>query len=299
MSDGRDKLNDFSLLKSLVGGKSIKEKTERMRKAHAEAKERNAKVPHAKRAKAESTEQNAKPATQRHSKHTKSTRQERVNQQRTPFRMPQFGQKQHDELVVELPEEAAEAVVISINPEKQQFKEEQRLFKWLCQRFPKCFNPKDKRPLKIGISQDIEVIYQNEHFAPVDQYILRNVLKRYVGDTRYQRAVLEHKMRFNLQGMPVDDYAEEHISYAKQRLEEIAEKAELRAQGIDIKEYYQKKREQERLEKEAELKSKEDDENTLKISESTNTKREEKALDVTSAASDVSTDDKADKADKE
>ncbi|GGF99474.1 MULTISPECIES: ProQ/FINO family protein [Cysteiniphilum] len=236
MSDGRNKLNDFSLLKSLVGGKSIKDKTDRLRKAHAA--KRN-----------EPSDTKAPSSTPRPNTATKQapqTRQERVNQQRTPFRMPQYGQKQHEELVVDMPDAQEDELIIEIDLQKELYKEEQRLFKWLCARFPKCFNPRDKRPLKIGISDDIEVIYYNEHFSPIDQYVLKKVIKRYVGDTRYQRSVLEHKQRFNLYGKPVESFSDDHVAYAKQRLDEIAEKAYLRSQGIDIKTYYQQKREQEK-----------------------------------------------------
>ena len=239
MSDGRNKLNDFSLLKSLVGSKSIKDKTDRLRKAHAEkCNETNEKKL------ASST---PRPGTQAQPAH--QTRQERVNQPKTPFRMPQYGQKQHEELTIEMPDiEQQDEIIVEIDLQKELYKEEQRLFKWLCLRFPMCFNPKDKRPLKIGISEDIEVIYYNEHFAPVDQYILKKVIKRYVGDTRYQRSVLEHKQRFNLYGKPVESFSDEHVAYAKQRLDEIAEKAYLRSQGIDIKTYYQQKHTQEKPE---------------------------------------------------
>jgi len=240
MSDGREKLSDFSLLKSLVGGKSIKDKTDRLRKAHENAKKR--KPDSGVKASSEDVKNSNRNQNQGLNKR-RQTRQSRMNQGNTPFCMPQYGQKQQTELKVDLPENAEE-VVVNIDVDKEQLKEERRLFLWLCQRFPKCFNPKDKKPLKIGISHDVEVVYQNEHMAPVDQYILRNVIKRYVGDTRYQRSVLEYKQRYNLYGKPQESFSDEHLEYAEKRLDEIAEKAKLRAQGIDIKEYYQKKREQ-------------------------------------------------------
>ncbi|WP_119327689.1 ProQ/FINO family protein [Cysteiniphilum halobium] len=238
MSDGRNKLNDFSLLKSLVGGKSIKDKTDRLRKAHAAKRNETSDT--------KTTSSTHRPNTA--TKQAHQTRQERVNQPRTPFRMPQYGQKQHEELIVDMPDVQEDELIIEIDLQKELYKEEQRLFKWLCTRFPKCFNPRDKRPLKIGISDDIEVIYYNEHFAPIDPYVLKKVIKRYVGDTRYQRSVLDHKQRFNLYGKPVETFSDDHIAYAKQRLDEIAEKAYLRSQGIDIKTYYQQKREQEQQE---------------------------------------------------
>ncbi|MDE4953369.1 ProQ/FINO family protein, partial [Francisella tularensis subsp. holarctica] len=79
---------------------------------------------------------------------------------------------------------------------------------------PNCFDPINKKPLKIGISEVIEIIYQNENYAPVDKMVLRYVLRRYVGDTRYHKAVFEIKQRFNLLGLPVEDYAPEHVEYS-------------------------------------------------------------------------------------
>ncbi|MDE5014623.1 ProQ/FINO family protein, partial [Francisella tularensis subsp. holarctica] len=82
---------------------------------------------------------------------------------------------------------------------------------------------------------------QNENYAPFDKMVLRNVLRRYVGDTRYHMAVFELKQRFNLQGQPVEDYAPEHVEYSKKRLDEIAEKSEFRAMGLSMKDYYEYK----------------------------------------------------------
>ena len=221
MSDGRNKLNDFSLLKSLVGNSSSKNK-----KNNFDSRKQD-----------KSIHTNAK-------RNKKSFQKKSTPSQKTKLRIPQYRQKQTD-LSAQLPlkksENTTEEIVVYINVEKQKLKDESLLFAWLCQRFPKCFNPKDKRPLKIGISDDIEKIYQNEYLVPVDQSILHNVIKRYVGDTRYQRAVIEHKKRFDLTGKAVEHFSDEHVEYAQKRLAEIAEKAKLRAQGIDIKTYYQQK----------------------------------------------------------
>ena len=197
MSIGRDKLNDFSLLQSLVGEKKIS---------------------------VTNKSQITKDHLTRH--HRKVAKTLSSSKQKPIFCMPQFGQKQRRKITVEPPKKSLDETVISINIWKQHLKEERRIFRWLCQRFPKCFCPKNKRPLKIGISKDIEIIYQREHFAPIDPYILRNVLRRYVSDMSYHDSVLKYKMRFNLEGAAVEEYKEEHIAYAKRRLEEITRKSQ-------------------------------------------------------------------------
>ncbi|MFC4893082.1 ProQ/FINO family protein [Pseudofrancisella aestuarii] len=228
MSEGRNKLNDFSLLQSLLGGSSkIEEKTSRMR----QARDKNiSKAKDVKREQIKSPKKNAE-----------------ISKSEDFIRIPQYGHRISNNVIKELQNPSlndVEELVISIDVEKERQKEEARLFKWLCTRFPNCFGPINKKPLKIGISEDIELIYQNEHFAPIDKMVLRNVLRRYVGDTRYHKAVFELKQRFNLQGQPVEDYAPEHIEYSKRRVDEIAEKAEFRAKGLSMKDYYEHKKQQ-------------------------------------------------------
>lgn len=223
MSDGRNKLNDFSLLQSLLGGSSkIGEKTSRMKQARDKNITRN-KANH--KAPVKNTDDNDS----------------------SFIRIPQYGHRINNKIVAELENpntQENDELVIKIDVAKERQKEEARLFKWLCTRFPKCFDPINKKPLKIGISDEIEMIYKNENFAPIDKMVLRNVLKRYVGDTRYHKAVFELKQRFNLQGQPVEDYAPEHVDYSKRRLDEIAEKAEFRAKGLSMKDYYEYKKQQ-------------------------------------------------------
>ena len=224
MSEGRNKLKDFSLLQSLLGGSSkIQEKTSRMKQARDKNISQN------------------KTKTRTPSKKSNDDRNNSF------IRIPQYGHRINNKIVNELEKPKAqdtEELVIKIDIEKERQKEEARLFKWLCTRFPKCFNPINKKPLKIGISEEIEIIYQNENFAPIDKMVLRNVLRRYVGDTRYHKAVFELKQRFNLKGQPVEDYSQEHVQYSKRRLDEIAEKAEFRAKGLSMKEYYEYKKQQ-------------------------------------------------------
>ncbi len=225
MSDGRNKLNDFSLLKSLLGGSSkIEEKTSRMKRARYKnitINKNNPKAPSRK-----------------------------VDESDSSFiRIPQYGHRINNKIVNELENpntQGSDELIIKVDIEKERQKEEAKLFKWLCTRFSKCFDPINKKPLKIGISDEIEVIYQNENFLPIDKMVLRNVLKRYVGDTRYHKAVFELKQRFNLQGKPVEDYALKHVDYSKRRLDEIDEKAEFRAKGLTMKDYYEHKKKQQK-----------------------------------------------------
>ena len=232
MSDGRNKLNNFSLLQSLLGGSSkIEEKTSRMKQARDKNITRNKNNPKAPSRVVDDSDGSF-------------------------IRIPQYGHRINNNIINELENPNAQGgdeLIITVDVEKERQKEEAKLFKWLCTRFSRCFNPINKKPLKIGISDEIEIIYQNENFLPIDKMVLRNVLKRYVGDTRYHKAVFELKQRFNLQGQPVEDYAPEHVEYSKRRLDEIAEKAEFRAKGLTMKDYYEHKKQQQEQEQAEEV----------------------------------------------
>ena len=223
MSEGRNKLNDFSLLQSLLGGSSkIGDKATKMMQARDKNISKN--------------------------KAAQRTPAPKLEDADSSFiRIPQYGHRINNQTVSELENPSsndAVELVVTVDVEKERQKEEAKLFKWLCTRFSKCFNPINKKPLQIGISDEIETIYKSENSLPIDNMVLRNVLRRYVGDTRYHKAVFELKQRFNLQGQPVADYAPEHVEYSKRRIDEIAEKAAWRAKGLSMKEYYEQKKQQ-------------------------------------------------------
>jgi ProP effector len=240
MSSGRDKLDSFSLLKSLTGKKNIRRKIDHIKAVCTKTKswalgiqepkrkvyDHNTELPHDKQGQKKT--------------HVRVTKKDYTSQQATALRMPQFGQRQGKKLIVgklELPAMVVEeSAVVNINIGKTLFREGDRIFRWLCQRFPKCFNPQDKRPLKVGISKDIEEIYKNEHLSLINNSVLSNVLRRYVGDKKYQHSVLKYKVRFNLEGIIVEKYQKDHILFAEQRLKELTEKSSLKSSSPDIEE---------------------------------------------------------------
>jgi ProP effector len=234
MSGGRNKLGDFAQLKSLVSSKikGLKEKKERMRAKSNGSKD----------------EQNSSGISEKVSRGYKNHNQSRQPVKRMEkasthrnFHMPQYGQK------VDLDEDFSKAsnmqdeIVIAIDTKQQVQMDERRLFGWLCKRFSKCFNPKNKKPLKIGISEEIEIIYKNENHSDIDQMALRHTLRRYVGDQNYQRAILKYKARYDLRGDIAEEMTPEHLEHATNRLLELKEKAEFRKQGGTNKEFYEMK----------------------------------------------------------
>lgn len=272
MSGGRNKLGDFSQLKSLVGSglKGLKEKTQRFRKLnteqqkpHEETREVRINAEYGSDInKTDKTGKTAGASAERHprknqkfSKSNSNTGHAHPNHRahvkgasdskNTQFRMPQYGQKLQQSILpvsTKIKEEAEDVLVIHVDLEQQARMSDSRLFAWLCQRFPKCFNPKDKKPLKIGISEDIERLYKQECNFDIDPYALRQVLRRYVGDQHYQRSLIKYKARYDLKGEVAENLSEEHLEHAEVRLSELREKAEFRAQGGTNAEFYEMKR---------------------------------------------------------
>ncbi|MFT6835131.1 MAG: ProP effector [Francisellaceae bacterium] len=230
MSGGREKLNNFSKLKSIVGS-GIKEKAARFKKARADRINQDAKSNGV-------IEESPQTAPSRSN-----------NKQSSRKIMPQYGQNNLQ--IDDAGDQQESEVVITIDVKKQNEIEEGKLFNWLCRTFPNCINPRSKKPLKIGINDDIQLEYKNVYGSDVDQFILSRVIKRYVGDQKYQQAVIEHAQRYDLQGNVNAAFSEEHLSHAKERLEELKFKANLRAQGIDVRQYYEDKAKKEMQDREA------------------------------------------------
>ena len=239
MSGGREKLNNFSKLKAIVSS-GIKEKAARFKKAREE------------RINQDDTDNKGDKRQVRPKQHINQSKN-----QSTQKVMPQYGQKQQTHSIDQ--DQSGEEIVIKVDVKKQNAIAESQVFNWLCRTFPNCFNPKAKKPLKIGISDDIQVHYSQDFGVPVDQFILSRVLKRYVGDQNYQKSVIEFKQRFDLQGKAVEDFSDAHLEHAAKRLEELKFKADLRAQGIDVRQYYEEK-----AKKEAEEDKNSENENSIK-----------------------------------
>ena len=73
-------------------------------------------------------------------------------------------------------------------------------------------------PLKIGISKDIETVSYYEHILPIDNNVLHQVIRNYVQDKWYRKAVITIKERFDLEGKRTENCTEQQIDYAKAKL---------------------------------------------------------------------------------
>ena len=91
---------------------------------------------------------------------------------------------------------------------------------WLSCTYPKCFNPQDPKPLKIGISKDIIL----EDQWPHSKKFLKETLAFYVGSPFYQRTLIKGKNRVSLIGKDVDEVTDLQEADSKERLKKLRQK---------------------------------------------------------------------------
>ena len=73
---------------------------------------------------------------------------------------------------------------------------------WLCNRYPLCFNPKDPKPLKLKIAEDVLIdrdTVTNRLSIP-SKKSLRDAIGFYVNDIKYLKSHIKYDQRINLQG---------------------------------------------------------------------------------------------------
>ena|ERR1700722_19757586 len=111
------------------------------------------------------------------------------------------------------------------SPENQNFlesvpKKKKRGFisvKWLEKTYPKCFNRKNRKPLKKDIMQDI--LEQGRWTE--SKTSLRAIISFYVGSPLYHQAILRESFRYDLRGEKVEEIRESEKEFSKKRLEKV------------------------------------------------------------------------------
>ena len=92
----------------------------------------------------------------------------------------------------------------------------QLLLKTLCEKYPKCFNLKDRKPLKIGIDEDI--LQENSN---INTENLKKAIGYYCGNIHYHGSFAESTHRIDLNGKPcqiIDAPHKDNASHAYNRL---------------------------------------------------------------------------------
>jgi ProP effector len=126
--------------------------------------------------------------------------------------------------------------------------------KLLAERFPAVFAPGQARPLKLKIQADIQARLE----TPPSRKVLSIVLQRHTTSTAYLRAMGTATQRFDLDGQPAGELAEEHRQAAQVEVERrraiVAERraaereAERAAQREQHREQQRDQRQQQRAE---------------------------------------------------
>ncbi|MRS16125.1 RNA chaperone ProQ [Enterobacteriaceae bacterium RIT691] len=101
---------------------------------------------------------------------------------------------------------------------------------FLAERFPQCFSAEgEARPLKIGIFQDLVARVEGEMNLSKTQ--LRSALRLYTSSWRYLYGIKAGATRVDLDGNACGVLDEQHVTHARQQLEEA--KARVQAQRAE------------------------------------------------------------------
>ncbi|ADO48217.1 RNA chaperone ProQ [[Enterobacter] lignolyticus] len=101
---------------------------------------------------------------------------------------------------------------------------------FLAERFPHCFSAEgEARPLKIGIFQDLVERVEGEMNLSKTQ--LRSALRLYTSSWRYLYGIKAGAIRVDLDGNACGELDEQHVTHARQQLEEA--KARVQAQRAE------------------------------------------------------------------
>lgn len=98
-------------------------------------------------------------------------------------------------------------------------KEKLLVIQWLIEHFPLAFfkNPKEVRPLQIGIFEDILSFYDRLDTPAFSKKLLRESLHFYSQSPAYLKAQITGAARLDLYGNEVDVVTEDQARYAYQR----------------------------------------------------------------------------------
>jgi len=93
---------------------------------------------------------------------------------------------------------------------------------WLMTYFPNTFSrkPKEVKPLKIGILEDIYLFYDTLSYPEVDKQAIKHAIQHYSASTIYLSCQKEDQARIDLYGQEVGVVNKEQAKYAQERYEQ-------------------------------------------------------------------------------
>lgn len=93
---------------------------------------------------------------------------------------------------------------------------------WLISYFPNAFSkkPKEIKPLKIGILEDIYAFYNCLQYPEVTKQDIKHAIQYYSSSVLYLANQKENEPRIDLYGQEVDVVNKEQAKYAQQRYDQ-------------------------------------------------------------------------------
>lgn len=108
----------------------------------------------------------------------------------------------------------------TLNQKRRRAERTRTFMQQLSELFPQCFttNKAAVRPLAIGIQASLRTaLGEHETGAETPSWLVRQALARYTGSPAYLQAIIDGKVRINLQGEEVEPVTAEAINAAKER----------------------------------------------------------------------------------
>lgn len=114
------------------------------------------------------------------------------------------------------------------HPENNAKKEKVKVIEWLVEHFPSAFfsKPKQIKPLKIGLYDDLIDFYERLESPPFSKKLLREALNYYSGSPAYLNSQKSGAARVDLYGNEIDEVTEEQAKYAHQRYQQRYNKSQ-------------------------------------------------------------------------
>lgn len=98
---------------------------------------------------------------------------------------------------------------------KQRFARIKEALAWLCEMYPNCFNLKDPKPLKIGITKDILAAMSSEPTDHPSILSIRQAIHHYTCNMLYHQAMLSNAHRIDLEGQTADEITDQARTHAQ------------------------------------------------------------------------------------
>lgn len=93
-----------------------------------------------------------------------------------------------------------------------------KILTWLSKIYPPLFQVENPKPLKVDIHRDLREALNSLHTLPFSKLSIRKAVSFHVRGKKYQKSIVTGKVRYNLEGKPVELITRDQKTYAQESL---------------------------------------------------------------------------------